>query len=119
MPASVLLISSDLACASSVAGAATRTGATLRTVLSVAAIEGKLTEEKPGLVLLDLSLAGAAPNEIVPKLRASLPPDSRILAFGSHVHTRLLAAAREAGCDMVVSRGEFHARMDDYLRDVK
>ncbi len=86
--------------------------------MSVAAIDGKLAEEAPVLVLLDLSLPGAAPDTIVPKLRADLSPGSRILAFGPHVHARLLAAARDAGCDLVVSRGEFHARIDDYLRDV-
>lgn len=83
--------------------------------MGVSAIEGKLAEAAPALVLLDLSMAGTSPAELVPKLRASLPPDARIVAFGSHVHTRLLAAAREAGCDLVVSRGEFFARLDDYL----
>jgi DNA-binding NarL/FixJ family response regulator len=115
MLASVLLISSDLACASSVAGAASRTGMTLRTAMGVSAIDAKLAEQAPALVLLDLSMAGVAPAELVPKLRASLSPDARVLAFGSHVHTRLLAAAREAGCDLVVSRGELFARIDGYL----
>ena len=117
MPASVLLISSDLACVSSVTGAASRTGATLQTALGISAIDGKLAEGVPTLVLLDLSMTGAAPAVLVPKLRASLPPLARIMAFGPHVHTGLLAAAREAGCDVVVSRGEFHARIDEYLRD--
>jgi hypothetical protein len=36
----------------------------------------------------------------------------RVVAFGPHVHEERLAAARNAGCDEVVSRGEFFARLD-------
>lgn len=98
------------------AGAANRAGMTMRTAMAMSAIDGKLAEEAPALVVLDLSMSGSTPAELVPKLRAALPPEARILAFGSHVHTRLLAAAREAGCDIVVSRGEFFARLEDYLQ---
>ena len=116
MTTSILLITSDLGCMSSVAGAAARTGAQLRTALGAASIDEKLAEASPALVVVDLSMPGVKPAELIPSLRARLPEQARILAFGSHVHTALLAAAREAGCDVVVSRGEFHARMDDFLR---
>lgn len=112
----VLLITSDLACLSSVSGAARRVGSDLRTAMTIAAIDEKLSEEPPAMVILDLSTAGLKVSELVPKLRARLSEKVRTLAFGSHVHTAQLAAARAAGCDLVVSRGEFHARMDDFLR---
>jgi DNA-binding NarL/FixJ family response regulator len=115
-PAPVLLITSDLACSSSVAGAAKRTGTELRTALGLAGIDSKLEPEAPALAILDLSTAGLNPRELVPRLRARLAEGGRIIAFGPHVHTATLAAAKEAGCDLVVSRGEFHARVDDYLR---
>jgi DNA-binding response OmpR family regulator len=112
---SVLLITSDLACSSSVAGAAQRAGVELRTALGPAAIEAKLAGEPPALVILDLSTPGANARELVPQLRTRLATSGRIVAFGPHVHTGTLAAAREAGCDLVISRGEFHARVDEYL----
>jgi DNA-binding NarL/FixJ family response regulator len=112
----VLLITSDLACSSSVAGAAKRAGVELRTALGLAAVDDKLAEESPAFVILDLSTAGVNPREFVPRLRPRLAAGGRIVAFGPHVHTSTLAAAKEAGCDLVVSRGEFHARVDDYLR---
>ncbi|MGH7134459.1 MAG: hypothetical protein ACREHD_01890 [Pirellulales bacterium] len=111
-----MLITSDLGCTSSVTGAAARTGAPLRTALGASSIDEKLAEATPALVIVDLSMPGLKPAELIPSLRARLPEQARILAFGSHVHTALLAAAREAGCDVVISRGEFHAHMDDYLR---
>jgi DNA-binding NarL/FixJ family response regulator len=112
----IVLITSDLACASSVAGAAARVGAELRTALGAAAVDEKLAGAPPALVIVDLSMRDIRPAQLVPALRARLPENTQILAFGSHVHTALLAAAREAGCDRVISRGEFHARMDEYLR---
>ena len=89
----------------------------MRTALGLAAIEGKLAGEPPAFVILDLSTAGLNPRELVPQLRPRLADGGRIVAFGPHVHTATLAAAEEAGCDLVVSRGEFHARVDDYLRE--
>lgn len=112
----VLLITSDLACSSSVAGAAHRNAVDLQTAFGLAAVEAKLLEAPPSLVILDLSTAGLNVAEFVPQLRAGLGQDARIMAFGPHVRVAELAAARDAGCDLVVSRGEFHARVDQYLR---
>ncbi|HWB11346.1 MAG TPA: hypothetical protein VG826_19105 [Pirellulales bacterium] len=116
LPTPILLITTDLACSSSVAGAAKRAGAELRTALGLAGIDAKLEPEAPALAILDLSTAGLNLQDLVPQLRARLAEGGRIIAFGPHVHTARLGAAREAGCDLVVSRGEFHARLDDYLR---
>ena len=118
MATSVLLITSDLACSSSVTGAAQRAGVELRTALGPTAIEAKLAGEPPALVILDLSTPGTTARELVARLRTHLASGGRIIAFGPHVHTGTLAAAREAGCDLVISRGEFRARVDDYLREV-
>lgn len=88
----------------------------MHTAMSTSAIDEKLSERRPSLVVVDLSMAGLEPAALLPKLRARLLEGAQILAFGSHVHTALLASAREAGCDRVVSRGEFHARMDDLMQ---
>ena len=82
--------------------------------MSIGAVEEKLAGDSPSLVLVDLSTSGLKIGELLPKLRA-VSPQARVIAFGPHVHTGLLAAAREAGCDLVVSRGELHARIDSYL----
>lgn len=112
----VLLITSDLACLSSVSGAASRAGYELNTAMTISSIDEKLAEGEPALAIIDLSMPGLNLGELLPTLRARLSQQSRVVAFGSHVHKSLLAAARDAGCDLVISRGEFHARMDDFLR---
>lgn len=67
--------------------------------------------EQASLLIIDL---GAPLNDIaaiVAHFKSKSPPP-RILAFGPHVHEERLAAAREAGCDEVVSRGQFFTQMD-------
>jgi len=69
------------------------------------------------VILLDLSTADLDPAKLVPQLRQLTPPPRAIIAFGPHVHEAKLAAARDAGCDQVFSRGEFNNRMDNILTD--
>jgi DNA-binding NarL/FixJ family response regulator len=111
---SALLITADLACLSSVTGGARRSGIELRTAASPAAALAMLAEMPARLIVLDLGTRNLAVGETVPRIR-ELVPDAAIMAFGPHVHENLLAAARAAGCTLVVSRGQFHSRMDEYL----
>ena len=50
------------------------------------------------------------------QLRADASHSVHVVAFGPHVHEERLAAAREAGCDVVVSRGKFFAELDAILK---
>jgi hypothetical protein len=59
------------------------------------------------LVVVDLSRAGV--------LEALRQVDARTIGFGSHVDRELLAAAREAGCDEVLPRSKFFARIGELL----
>lgn len=111
----ILLLSGDLACVATVSGAANRAGHELRTAMNAAAIDDKLTGV--GLAILDLNVAGLDLGELVPRLRSQLPSGAAIVAFGPHVHETKLAAATDAGCDRVLSRGQFHARLDALLSE--
>jgi hypothetical protein len=63
--------------------------------------------------LAAIEVAGLA--SLMEGLRAKFA-GARILAFGSHVHEARLACAEQAGCDLVLTRGQFSARPADYLR---
>ena len=110
-----VLLTSDLACSSKAAGAAARAGAELTTAMSVAALLDKVSSEAIDLVILDLTMPGLDPRELVPQLRALPVPPGAVMAFGPHVHEAKLAAATAAGCEMVVSRGQFYAQLDQLL----
>lgn len=67
------------------------------------------------LIAIDLTLAGLDIAGLVVQLRVLDAPPSSIIAFGPHVQTARLQAAREAGCDEVISRGELHVRLPKLL----
>ncbi|HJT30565.1 MAG TPA: hypothetical protein VJ783_00755, partial [Pirellulales bacterium] len=69
------------------------------------------------LIILDLNTAALDLGELVPRLRSQLPSGVAIVAFGPHVHESKLAAAADAGCDRVLSRGQFHSRLDSLLSE--
>ena len=112
----ILMLSADLMFASRVAGAAERIGTTLHTAASPEMLLERLVTAEPGaLIVIDLTIRGFDPRHWVPLFRKAAHPPSAILAYGPHVQEGLLAAATEAGCDEVFTRGQFNARMDEIL----
>jgi len=112
---SIVLLTSDLSVSAAAAGAAQRVGMTLHTAFDVQSLWSQVQTEPPHLAIIDLSMPGIDPAEIVTRLRASVAGPVRIVAFGPHVHELKLAAARAAGCDDVFTRGQFHANLGQIL----
>lgn len=106
----VLLVTTDLMIASHVEGAAKRQAAQLE-IVSHSAATPRLQQEAFDLIAVDL---GGTSVELQP-LREHCPKETELVAFGPHVHKAKLDAARDAGFDIVLSRGEFHARVDQLL----
>jgi CheY-like chemotaxis protein len=65
-------------------------------------------------VLVDLTTPGLDVRELIAKLRAGERPPS-VVAYAPHVHEQTLAAAAEAGCDLVLTRGQFNGQIDGLL----
>jgi DNA-binding NarL/FixJ family response regulator len=93
--------------------AARRAGATLILGNADAPLEREAERARPSLVLVELERADLSQIEAL-KRRRDLP-GVRVLGFASHVDEALLAAAREAGCDEVLSKGELTRRLDGLL----
>ncbi len=110
-----LLLTADLACSSKAAGAAARAGVELGVAMSLAALMEKASGRKADVVILDLTAPGLNIASVVEQLRALPSPPGAVIAFGPHVHEDKLAAAAEAGCDLVISRGQFHAQLEQLL----
>ncbi len=110
----VLLVSGDLMIHSMVEGAVRAIGAEL-VVAGGATCIAQATTHAPRFVLLDLG--GNLPElaALVPQLRAAAP-EAKVIAFGPHVHAAKLTAARAAGCDEVLTRGQFHAGIGELLK---
>lgn len=113
---STLALISDLMMQSHVSGAATRAGASLEIVGTADALLAKAEAGQPNLVILDLSHPGLEPGELMPRLKELIPSGAVTVAFGPHVHQQRLAAASAAGCELVISRGQFHAQTEEILK---
>ena len=89
--------------------------------LQVAQVENgeRLREEcKTGdvaLVLVDLEGDRDVWDEAVRSM-AKIEPRPKFVAYGPHVHKDLLEAARVAGCDVVLTKGQFTRDLQEILR---
>jgi CheY-like chemotaxis protein len=111
----VVLLSSDLAVLSRVEGAARRAGETLRQSASSQLAADICASGDVRLVVIDLSTPAVDLSMTLAQLRKDGSRSPRIIAFGPHVHEQRLAAARDAGCDLVVTRGQFFSQLDSLL----
>ena len=110
----VLFLSSDLVFSSRLAGAGQRLGVPVSTVSSIDAAVARLHGDSVGLVVLDLSASNVDAVTAVTRLREShraLP----IVAYAPHVHEDRLRAAADAGCNEVLTRGQFDRQMEEVL----
>jgi hypothetical protein len=107
-------LTADLMFPSRVEGVAQRVGVPLVVLPSLAALMRRWTDEqaanRPTLVLIDLATWDAAVAEFLAEAKL-LPEPPTVVAYGPHVQTAALEAARAGGCDYVLTRGQFDQQM--------
>ncbi len=101
-----LLLSDDLIFTSRITGTGSALGVEIRVAKSSEALMNLANRQTPACVILDLSNPGLNTIETVANLKR-LEPAPRVVAYGSHVDTATLKAARAAGCDVVMPRSQF------------
>jgi CheY-like chemotaxis protein len=111
----VVLLTGDLMTQSRVEAAAVRCGASLRSASDSARLAAKSAESPASTVIVDLTLASLDVAPLVAQLKSLPGVKPLVIAFGPHVHEALLDAAAKAGCDEVLSRGQFFAQLDANL----
>lgn len=109
---SVVVLTSDLATGSQIHVAAKHVGVACATALGAKS----LMEKAPGskLVLIDLTTPDVNLADIVAVLKGLESPPA-VVAFGPHVHVQSLQAAKEAGCDAVLTRGQMHSQAAELM----
>ena len=110
MTPSALLLSDDLIFTSRVTGTARDLGLQVTPARTSIALLALAQKHPPTCVIVDLSNAGLVIGELTAGLR-ELPVPPRVVAYGSHVDTATLRAARDAGCDIVLPRSQFVAEL--------
>jgi DNA-binding NarL/FixJ family response regulator len=111
----IVLLSADLMTQSRIEAAAQRCGLALRSTSDSASLLTKCAEPPAALVIVDLTLSTVDIASVVTQLKSLPESQPAVIAFGPHVHQALLDAANQAGCDEVLSRGQFFAQVDTIL----
>ena len=102
-----LLLSDDLIFTSRITGTARALGLTVKPARTAAALLQLARQEAATGVLLDLHNPGLDLVDVLRCLAEICPVLPRLVAYGSHVDTATLKAARAAGCDFVLTRSAF------------
>ena len=102
-----LLLSDDMIFTSRITGTARDLGLTIKPARSSAALTELVKQQTPCCLIIDLSNPGLDIALLIQQLREMCSPLPRLIAYGSHVDTATLHAAREAGCDVVLPRSKF------------
>jgi CheY-like chemotaxis protein len=111
----ICILSMDLMFPSRVRAAAASRGIEVATAMSEAALDDRLAEGECPLLIIDLAASGVDVGQLVPKLESGQNRPGTILAVGPHVQEEALRLAGEAGCDMVLTNGQFHAQTDELI----
>lgn len=100
--ARVVLVCSDLFFAAQLRAAAERQRAAVELELEPSRAAARACERACHLLVIDLETTGLDLAALLAELGGPQRPP--VVAFGPHVQTERLRAAREAGCDHVVPR---------------
>jgi CheY-like chemotaxis protein len=111
----VVLLTGDLMVVSRVQGAAAQAGLGVRTAASSEAAIKFCETDSADVLVVDLATGAVDIAALAGHLKSNETSPLTIIAFGPHVHEERLEAARRAGCDLVVSRGQFFAQIDAIL----
>lgn len=111
----IVLLSGDLMIVSRVAGAAAAKGNALQTAANAGQAIELCRSHAARILIVDLSTPSLDVSALVAAVKSFGDDAPRVVAFGPHVHEERLAAAREAGCDVVVSRGQFMGQLESLV----
>lgn len=102
----IVYLTNDLFFSTRVTALAKTAGVNVTVVGSRAALLDEVAAQSPSVVFVDLEHRDADMAELVKDLSGKTPRPE-LVAYGPHVKESLLASAQAAGCDLVMSRGQF------------
>ena len=82
-------------------------------------VRDRLSDPSVRAVIFDLNHRSGSAVEVIRSLKSGGAANNiRLVGFLSHVQGDLAAAAREAGCDMVMARSAFSQQLPQLLRQL-
>ncbi|RPJ61169.1 MAG: response regulator [Acidobacteria bacterium] len=106
----------DLFFQAKILATAKATGRLIRVVPSPEALIEECRTPGAGVVILDLAPAGIDPIRIIQAIKTSDRTGApRVVGFYSHINKDIERRAREAGCDLMLSKSTFSKRLPEIL----
>lgn len=112
----ILAVVDDMFFASKIRAAAEEGGLTVRFVKSTQQLEIAIGDQASSLVIIDLESNRVDPIQGIKTLKSSVLASVPIVGFLSHVHLDLKRQAEAAGCDYVLPRSAFTAKLPAILQ---
>lgn len=110
-----LLLSRDLLFTSKITGTARALGRQVLVAGNIALASDLIAQRHPNVVFVDLAAGSLVSADALTAFIAQAGADAIFIAFGSHVDTEALAAAKAAGCHLVMPRSKFTAELADLV----
>jgi hypothetical protein len=110
------LLSRDLIFTSKITGTARELGHRVLVAGNAALAVAMIGQWRPKTVFVDLAAGDLVSAPALLAYQKEAGPGVTFLAFGSHVDTVALDAARAAGCDPVLPRSKFSAELPALIR---
>lgn len=118
MAETILAVVDDLFFLSKIQQAAKLLGIRVEAVAAEKLAE-RATQDPVRAVILDLNHRSGSALDTLRAIKADVTMgDAQVIGFLSHVQTDLAAAARGAGCDVVLARSTFTQRLPELLREL-
>lgn len=115
MTGPILAVVDDLIFLSKIQQTARQVGVPVE-VLEPAMVEGRMSELGAKSIIIDLNHRSGRAVEVARAIKSNpVTRGVQVVGFLSHVQTELAAAAREAGCDMVLARSAFVQQLPQLL----
>ncbi len=117
MDQTIAALVTDLIFATKIASTARSLGVEVANIRTLDQLTERLASNHDALVLIDLEAPDLDPIHAIELCKQS-EHQPRTIAFGSHVRTDLIGAARRAGADEVLARSGFVGRLPSMLQAV-
>lgn len=111
-----LLVSRDLIFISKVTGTARALGRRILVAGTAALVAETIDQWQPKVLFVDLSAGDLVGQPALVAYRGMAGSGTSLIAFGSHVDTAALEAAKAAGCELVLPRSRFSAELPALIR---
>jgi hypothetical protein len=111
-----LLVSRDLIFTTKIKGTAIELGYAMLVASTQAQAESMIATYRPPVVLVDLTSGEMAESAALKAYKDLAGANSWLIAFGPHVDSDALAAAKTVGFQVVLPRSTFTSKLPEFLR---